>query len=78
MSCFLELHQLCCVFLIYFFDFHIEIYNENDMGRVCSKTGEKRNTFGLLVGKPEENRPVRRPRRRWVDNIDISLKDRMG
>jgi len=23
----------------------------------------------VLVGKPERKRPVRRPRRRWVDNI---------
>jgi hypothetical protein len=27
----------------------------------------------LLVGKPKEKRPLRRPRRRWVDNIRIDL-----
>jgi hypothetical protein len=30
---------------------------------------EKRNAYRLLVGKPEGNRPLGRPRRRWVDNI---------
>jgi hypothetical protein len=25
----------------------------------------------ILVGKPEGNRPLGRPRRRWVDNIKI-------
>jgi hypothetical protein len=35
--------------------------------------GEKRNAYGLLVGKPEGKRPLGRPRRRWVDNIRINL-----
>jgi hypothetical protein len=30
---------------------------------------EKRNAYGLLVGKPEGKSPLGRPRRRWVDNI---------
>jgi hypothetical protein len=30
--------------------------------------GEKRNTYRLLVGKPEGKRPLGRPRHRWVDN----------
>jgi hypothetical protein len=34
---------------------------------------EKRNAYGLLVGKPEGKRPLGRPRRRWVDNIKIDL-----
>jgi hypothetical protein len=29
--------------------------------------GKKRNTYSLLVGKPEGKRPLGRPRRRWVD-----------
>jgi hypothetical protein len=28
--------------------------------------GKKRNTYRLLVGKPEGKRPLGRPRRRWV------------
>jgi hypothetical protein len=30
---------------------------------------EKRNTYRLLVGKPEGRRHLRRPRHRWVDNV---------
>jgi hypothetical protein len=35
--------------------------------------GEKRNTYRLLVGKPEGKRPLGRPRRRWVDNIKMDF-----
>jgi hypothetical protein len=34
-----------------------------------ARMGEKRNAYRLLEGK----RPLRRPRRRWVDNIKIDL-----
>jgi hypothetical protein len=27
------------------------------------------------VGKPEEKRPLERPRRRWVDNIKMVLRE---
>jgi hypothetical protein len=37
--------------------------------------GEKRNEYRILVGKPEGKRPLRRPRRRWVDNIKIDLRE---
>jgi hypothetical protein len=30
--------------------------------------GEIRNTYKILVGKPETERPCGRPRRRWKDN----------
>jgi hypothetical protein len=29
------------------------------------------NAYRMLVGKPEGKRPLRRPRRRWVDNIKM-------
>jgi hypothetical protein len=35
--------------------------------------GEKRNVYRLLVGKPEGKRPLRRPRRRWMNNIKMDL-----
>jgi hypothetical protein len=35
--------------------------------------GEKRNAYGILVGKPEGKRPLGRPRCRWVDNIKMDL-----
>jgi hypothetical protein len=37
--------------------------------------GEKRNAYRILVGKPKEKRPHGRPRRRWVDNIKMDLRD---
>jgi hypothetical protein len=36
---------------------------------------EKRKAYRILVGKPEGKRPLGRPRRRWVDNIKIDLRD---
>jgi hypothetical protein len=35
---------------------------------------ETRNPYGILVGKPEGNTPLGRPRRRWVDNIKIAIR----
>jgi hypothetical protein len=37
--------------------------------------GEKRNAYRILVEKPEGNGPLRRPRRRWVDNIKMDLRE---
>jgi hypothetical protein len=36
---------------------------------------EKRNVYRILVGKPEDKRPLGRPRRRWVDNIKMDLRE---
>jgi hypothetical protein len=35
--------------------------------------GDRRNAYRILVGKPEDKRPLGRPRRRWVDNIKMDL-----
>jgi hypothetical protein len=43
------------------------------MGRTCTTNGEKRNAYGILVGKPEEKRPLGTPKHRWVDNITMDL-----
>jgi hypothetical protein len=40
----------------------------------AARIGEMRNVYGILVGKPEGTRPQRRPRRRWVVNIEIDLE----
>jgi hypothetical protein len=42
-----------------------------------SKTngGEEQNAYRILVGKPEGKRPLGRPRRRWVDNIKMALRE---
>jgi hypothetical protein len=49
--------------------------NEDEMGRACSMNGAKWNAFTILVGKPERKRPLGRPRRRWVDNIKLHLRE---
>jgi hypothetical protein len=36
---------------------------------------EKRNAYRILVGKPEGNGPLGRPKRKRVDNIKIDLKE---
>jgi hypothetical protein len=36
---------------------------------------EKRNAYRILVGKPEGRRPLERPRHRWVDNIELDLRE---
>jgi hypothetical protein len=37
--------------------------------------GEKRNACRILVGNPEGQRPLRRPRRRWVNNIKMHVRE---
>jgi hypothetical protein len=34
----------------------------------------KRNTYKMLVGKHEQQKPLRRPKHRWEDNIEMELK----
>jgi hypothetical protein len=36
---------------------------------------EERNTYTNLVGQPEGKRLLGRPRRRWVDNIKMDLRE---
>jgi hypothetical protein len=45
------------------------------MGRGCCTSGEKRNVYRILVGKPEGKRPLGRTRRGWVDNIKMDLRE---
>jgi hypothetical protein len=40
-----------------------------------ARMGEKRNAYRILVGKPEEKRPQGRSRCRWVDNIEMDLRE---
>jgi hypothetical protein len=39
--------------------------------------GEMRNAYSILVAKPEGKRQLRRPRRRWEDNIGMDVS-RLG
>jgi hypothetical protein len=43
------------------------------MGRTCGAYGEERGVHRVLVVKPEGNRPLGRPRRRWKDNIKMDV-----
>jgi hypothetical protein len=36
--------------------------------------GEGRNLYRVLVGKPEGERQLERPRRRWEDGIKMDLR----
>jgi hypothetical protein len=38
-----------------------------------ARMGEKRNTYRLVVERPEGKRPLRKPTHRWVDNIRMDL-----
>jgi hypothetical protein len=40
-----------------------------------ARMGEKRDAYRILVGRPEERRPLGRPRRRWEDNIKMDLQE---
>jgi hypothetical protein len=37
--------------------------------------GERRGAYKALVGKPEERRPLGKPRRRWEYNIKMDLRE---
>jgi hypothetical protein len=41
----------------------------------AARIRKKKNTCRMLVGKPEGMRPLGRPRHRWVDNINMDLRE---
>jgi hypothetical protein len=45
------------------------------MGRACSKNGEKRNVYRILVEKREGKKPFGRSRHRWEDSIKMDLSE---
>jgi hypothetical protein len=40
-----------------------------------ARIGKKGKACRILVGKPEGKTPLGRPKRRWVDNIKIDLRE---
>ena len=40
-----------------------------------STYGERRLAYSALVGRPEVNRPLGRPRSRWENNVKIELHE---
>jgi hypothetical protein len=75
----LTLTRLSLFIIVYHYMFRPFItctqVKEDEMGRICSTNGEKMNAYRIFVGKPEGRRPLGRPRRRWVDNIKMDLRD---
>jgi hypothetical protein len=53
----------------------IDQIEKNEMGGACSMYGTRRGVGRVLVRKPEGKRPLRRPRRRWEDNIKMVLQE---
>jgi hypothetical protein len=45
------------------------------MDKACSTHGEKRNAYRILMGKPEGNRPLGRPRRSCEDAIKMDFRE---
>jgi hypothetical protein len=45
------------------------------MGGTCSKYGEKRGAYRILVGRPEGRRPLGRPRHIREHNIKMDLQE---
>jgi hypothetical protein len=48
---------------------------KDEMDREGSMHGRDKNAYKILVRKPEGNRPHRRPRHRWEDNIKKDLRE---
>jgi hypothetical protein len=40
-----------------------------------TRMGKRRDVYRVFVGKPEGRSPLRRPKRRWKDNVKIDLQD---
>jgi hypothetical protein len=51
--------------------------NENEVGWTCGTHGgwAGRGVYMVLVGRPEDKRPLGRPRRRWEDKIKMDLRE---
>jgi hypothetical protein len=47
---------------------------EMEVAGHITQMGEKRNAYRIFVGKPEEKRPLERPRYRWVDSVEMGLR----
>jgi hypothetical protein len=55
----------------------IRMIKSRKMRRVrhVARMGEKRNAYSILMGKGEGKRSLGKPRRRWVDNIEMILRE---
>ena len=55
----------------------VRLIKARRMRSACDVTrmGEKSSVYRILVGKPEEKRPLGRPRRRLEENITMDLQE---
>jgi hypothetical protein len=63
-----ELHNLCT-------QPNIRVIKSMGMGMACSTLGRDENFIQCFCKKSEGKRPLRRPRRRWEDNIIMDLRE---
>jgi hypothetical protein len=63
------------VYLINIFIWVTLITDQNEMGRACSADGGQESRIQGFGWKPEEKRPLGRPRSRWEDNIKMDLQE---
>jgi hypothetical protein len=45
------------------------------MGETWNTYGGRRIVYSVLIGKPEGNKPLGRPRDRWEGNIKVDLQE---
>jgi hypothetical protein len=45
------------------------------VGRACGTHGRGEKILKVLVGKPQEKRPLGRPRHKWEDGIRMDLRE---
>ena len=57
---------MMCIIAKYYYVVHIK----DERGGVYDIFGGNRDTYRRSVGKPEEKRPLGRPRRKLEDNIE--------
>jgi hypothetical protein len=53
----------------------LSLFKGNPFLGHVARMGEKRNAYRILVGNPEGKRPLGRPRRRWIHNINMDLRE---
>ena len=66
--------------------FYDAVSNSGDIGPIYTvswprwagyveRMAERKGGHRILVGKPEGRRPLRRPRRRWENNIKMEVRE---
>ena len=50
-------------------------FDLREIGGACGTCGDWRNTYRVVVRKPDVERPHGKPRLRWVDDIKMNFKE---